>query len=547
MGLSEAFSKHHCVVQTSKNINIDRIETVFNEQYQQNILQKRAQGMKQYYDGVTDGSKKTLNVFPAVFNFDSRIKEYNTVVLEQLEEMKKQLGRGDAKEFEYTQNLIKDLQYQAHGDKFPGVVIHSVIDSSVELSNDTKKELKKHFTEIDFYDKDEIEKLVYQYELESIKKFWEKIRPQSAESDVFTRLITLLFNQRGLMLHSLKLDVFLQIFTDEARRFRKANKLSFKLTSLEEKIADALNLTQKELNKTAHDVIFELHASNQKPKYSSTDISIAINSLREWHENLKTKAKNKFKANTTYCETDIEDAVKLSKFEHSATYPGEIDFFTILPDLQLLMQVEVKCDLSYDLHTSSTSQKKKNRNLKSAAKQMTMYSDHIAEVHGSVLSDNWDYLKVAAILPNVKNQEDLCNHCRLFLLTDDNMTQENMSVWWNQLGLSDSVDASVFTKQHCYQEYLHLFNRLVNLSAIAVHANANYDGWKEIQGANPRHISAGMTQASGPRSTNLLLKQVLERPHDAYKVLYFSPEQQALLSTDEINHVIFFCDFGAGK
>ena len=74
-----------------------------------------------------------------------------------------------------------------------------------------------------------------------------------------------------------------------------------------------------------------------------------------------------------------------------------------------------------------------------------------------------------------------------------------------------------------------------------------FQTWTQIQGNNPRHASAGYTSAASPSTSGqLTAEELLQRPHDAYKVLCLNEDQEALLSND-IPFLIFLNDFGAGK
>ena len=90
------------------------------------------------------------------------------------------------------------------------------------------------------------------------------------------------------------------------------------------------------------------------------------------------------------------------------------------------------------------------------------------------------------------------------------------------------------------------FNRLVNLSAVRVIPDP-FHSWEQIQGHNPRHMSAGYTSSTPTSTPGLLnISDLLNRPHDAYKVISLNKGQENLLSND-IPFVVFWNDFGAGN
>ena len=65
-------------------------------------------------------------------------------------------------------------------------------------------------------------------------------------------------------------------------------------------------------------------------------------------------------------------------------------------------------------------------------------------------------------------------------------------------------------------------------------------------------MSAGHTTATPDAQAQYAsssdgVKDVLNRPHDAYKVLFFNRDQISLLAADSFVNVLFMCDFGAGN
>ena len=503
--------------------------------------------METHYKDVLDGKKETLTLYPDGFQFDKRVETYNTAVLCQLEKMKENLEKKQAEEFEATNDLIHILKQQQKDGKSCGQVIKNVLGSSTDLPQDVKNELNRFFQDHSFYHesdlKDMIKKTIVENQLKAMKKFIQKIKPQQAEAEIINQLSSLFFNQRGLLLHSLKMDTFLQIFTDEAKRYRKKHNPGFELTPLENQIANAINLTPMELEDAAKNITEQLIKYNDgknKLTFSGKEIYSAINRCDFWHENLKTRAKRKFDGKMKYSLQDIKNAIKLSRFEHEAKHPGEVDVLGILPDIELIMQIEVKCDLK------TNSAEKNNLNLKSAAKQLQKYSNHIARVHGPVLTENWKYLKVAAILPNVGNLERVCNHCRRFIITTDVMENKGLPIWWKEIGILDTKVETSNSKERFYEDFLNLFNRLVNLTAIS-RQKATFNAWKEVQGENRQNIIAGITPSLDQTDSSLRFQDVINRPMDISKLLYFNPEQMFLLSAKELNRVVLFADYGCGK
>ena len=87
-------------------------------------------------------------------------------------------------------------------------------------------------------------------------------------------------------------------------------------------------------------------------------------------------------------------------------------------------------------------------------------------------------------------------------------------------------------------EFQLFFHRLINLSSVRVVPDP-FHTWSQIQGNNPHHMAAGHTEA--PASHAIDVEDALKRAHDAFKVLFFNRDQQALLTSDAFHSMVFFC------
>ena len=157
------------------------------------------------------------------------------------------------------------------------------------------------------------------------------------------------------------------------------------------------------------------------------------------------------------------------------------------------------------------------------------------------------------MLNRVRGSESICRNCNRFVLTSDILTAPGGLVkWWKDTGLANrerKFDKK--EKAKAYNEFQLLFNRLVCLSSVRLVPDP-FHTWTQIQGDNPRHMSAGHTTAdpvarTSHLSANVDMKDVLNRSHDAYKVLFFNKDQMSLLAADNLFHAIFMSDFGSGK
>ena len=596
------------------SITTDPICGIFRDKEGQQILNKRAKAMTDNYYDVKDGSKKSITCYPAGFNFDGRIKKFNTVIIKELDRIKKNMETELPKSSDEADTVLKKLmtKMKVQG-KYQGADVRAEINQTTAISQKAKRLLRAHFKDSEFYNekdvKSNIDEVSHNAEIDCIKDFLKTIKPQDSERNVYERVLSLFSNERGLLLHSLTTDAFLQVFVNEARQQRKKNYLGLGLTHLEEKIAKAFNLSRQELDRAANETISQLKRNGLTSPYRLNDIQHVIYQNKALHDDLKLKAKSHLQFNSRLDDKQISnalklpnqeldnvlneivaelkchgfssphqmndifyiinknktlkkdlnsktkvqkllnceqlnvflddqmiyDALKLATFEHQTKFPGELDLLGIFPDLQLLFHVEVK--------SNQVENKTKDRNLKDAAEQMSRYAQHIGLRHGPILSDKWNYCKVAAIIPEVSRPESICSHCRTFILTDREMQDEkSMRSWWESLGMYNNNSQSPIVKEQCYQEFLNFFNRVVNLSSVGRKINV-FNAWDEVEGENQQPVKAGHTSGSGIVRS---IKDVLSRAHDAFKTIYFTPEQMSLLSPRNFFRVLLLADYGAG-
>ena len=281
---------------------------------------------------------------------------------------------------------------------------------------------------------------------------------------------------------------------------------------------------------------------------------------------LKSKIKQIFKDGIQYMIDDVRKKITLVKFQYEASPPGENDFCCILSDLQLFLSIEVKCHMKDDKKKNvneqdsededasdelpSESKPKIESNLIKASQQLQKNSAYMSRLHGPILRGIWGFVKCIGIIPQVINKDEVCNHCKRFILDEDILTKPGgIEQWFENTGIREyvgKVDQQM--KDQAFEDVLVLFNRLVNLSCIGTQKTVLPKSWKQIQGSNHHYISAGYTGAPvGGNAVDLDFEDVLNLPHTALKVLYFNKDQNLLLTTDDILRVIFLCDYGAGK
>jgi len=505
MGISERFDgklKEQESVRSSKaNVNVatfedtkkqakfksilqDPLVKALDHPEDQQIFRAGLEGMERNHPEILKGEQTNLVMCPTAFNYDSRVDGESSVpeVLEKWQE-----------ELEATQNLSPQQKTNLH----------------------------------------------------TIRNHLGKIKPQIAEQEFFDAFTTFFYNKRGIFIHSLKMDSYLKVFIDKAQRERNENT-GTRLSPLEKRLAEALNIPKEDLTMVSDTVMNHLR---QMPYFNATKpingrkIRDAIDETLQG--DLVQKAKSKFKEGQDYNQSQILRALRLAKFESICKFSGENDMFILLPDQKLILCIEVKQHMKK--HDEATTHNRIDGNLKSAAAQLKKNADHTAQMHGSILSPGWRFVKIAALSPKVYNSQKICPSCNPFIITTDMIKQPGgMLKWWKGTGLDRIPELDARTKREAYKEFLIFYNRMVNLSKVRVMPDT-FKTWEQIQGQNPHHMAAGYTAASAPSAPlSGDVEDLLQRPHDAFKVIALNDDQEALLFED-IQLVVFFNDFGAGK
>ena len=226
----------------------------------------------------------------------------------------------------------------------------------------------------------------------------------------------------------------------------------------------------------------------------------------------------------------------------------------MLPDSKLIISVEIKRHMKCKAeHSNSAKTLNIDKNMISASQQLKKNSQFISTKHGAILSPDWQFVKICAISPSVYNPDKICSHCEKFILTTDILkTPGGLDKWWKETGLSDRMHLfDQKSKDEAYNEFQLFFNRVVCMSSVRVVADP-FHTWAQVQGNKPHHMGAGHTEASQAIAKNaasggLDFEDVLKATHHAYKTLFFTKGQMALLTTDNFPSVLFLCDFGAGN
>ena len=135
-----------------------------------------------------------------------------------------------------------------------------------------------------------------------------------------------------------------------------------------------------------------------------------------------------------------------------------------------------------------------------------------------------------SLSPTVYKQQRICSNCDPLIITTGMDTQpDRMLKWWQGTGLDNIGELNATTERKSYQEFLMLYSQLVNLSEVHVIPKATKT-WDQIRGQALRDMTEDLTktlQPSSQRHPNV--GDILQYPHDAYKVIVFNDDQQSLL------------------
>ena len=103
-------------------------------------------------------------------------------------------------------------------------------------------------------------------------------------------------------------------------------------------------------------------------------------------------------------------------------------------------------------------------------------------------------------------------------------------------------------KKQSDQNFLNVFEAMVGFSHLSDKNNIVSNAWAQIQGKpESMFLSAGWTQPTKDLiEEELRIENVINLPHDCFKLIYFNKDQLALLYNRN-QFVIFATDYGGGK
>ena len=404
--------------------------------------------------------------------------------------------------------------------------------------------------------------------------------PMSTEAKVILRFQNFFAKHRGLLLHSYKPEAYLQRYLELARDLRQNNNDPQKynppnLTTLEKDILDLLNIPSGNIdqwvlssmkkiqmkqssgpNTFSGSVIRAALALNDKPKKGRKNQWIELKRAfdpfeMEW-DGLQRKMVAKTDAQgdpviALYDKDDIQRKLYQSEFKRlTQESKDEFDALVFLPDLQIIIGTEIKQAMKQDKQAN-------DKQTKEAAEQTKKRKSYVEKTFGNLLEQGWKYVEVVAIYDNIGDLVlKQCSDCTPFILTNGTPQEEEQQM--NDLMAFITTTATRTSSPLpqnpiAFDNFKHVFSRIIGLSGSLMTVQ-KLSPHHEIMGTDAKDLNAGWTRASplkfSPQDSVPREGDIFGRPHDVYKLIFFTPDQIGLLNMSA-KFVVFLNDYGSGK
>ena len=515
------------------------------------LLTKTENHLQKQYGKIYDGTMQGLLTFPPHYDLGVDIKK--TDIKGNLGQEAMDIARDKCKR---ARQARRTMQF----------VDESLINNRIrELETKIQKQ-KKHPIMEDIREKSHLELILK-----------EKL-PLSTEANVIMRLQNHFGNHRGLLLHSYKPETYLQQYVELARDLRKANNYPF-LTGFEEDVLNLLKISPADVNHWVSSMMNKIKIEQSKTlvniRYSFAGSVVQaglalntnstkrrqnqLNELKQTFCKFETRwdSQNKKMVQLTdasgnlidcrYDQNTIIHKLYQSEFNRLTTeFNDEFDALVFLPDHQLILGTEIKQAMKQDTLAN-------NKQTKAAAKQTKKRKDYVERMFGDLIDHGWQYVQVIAMYDNcgtlVLNK---CSDCSPFILTNgtDQVEKQQMNFLMSSLNKNTvGVTTRTIINHAAYGSFKHLFSRIIGLSGSLMTVQ-KLGPHHQIMGTDAKDLNAGWTRASplkfGLENTVPREGDVFGRPHDVYKLLFFSHDQIGLLSM-ATKFVVFLNDYGSGK
>ena len=514
------------------------------------LLTKTEKHLQKQYGKIYDGTMPGLLAFPPHYDLGVDIKKN-----EKKGSLAKEAKEKARDKCEKARQARRTMQF----------VDESLIHSRIQQLESKIKNQKTNPLMEDIREKSHLELILK-----------EKL-PLSTEAKVIMRLQNHFAKHRGLLLHSYKPETYLQQYIELARDLRKANNYPL-LTGFEEDILNLLKISPAEVNHWVSSVMNEIKIEQSKTQVNTghsfsgsviqAGLALNTNSTKgrqnQWNElkqafskfETRWDSKNKKIIEITdaagnlierrYDQNTIIHKLYQSEFNRITTeFNDEFDALVFLPDYQLILGAEVKQAMTQDTQAN-------NKQTKEAAKQTKKRKAYVERMFGDLLDHGWQYVQVIAMYDNfgtlVLNK---CSDCSPFILTNgtDQAEEQQMHFLMSSFNKNTvGVSTKTIFNHAAFDSFKHLFSRIIGLSGSLMTVQKLGPHY-EIMGTDAKDVNAGWTRASplkfGHANTVPREGDVFGRPHDVYKLVFYSQDQIGLLSMTT-KFVVFLNDYGSG-
>ena len=505
----------------------------------EHLLNKTEKYLQKHYKEIYDGTMQSLLTFPPHYDLGVEIKKNDKT------------EKGD-----WARQARRAMQY----------VDECLISNRIQQLETNIQNQEPHPIMEDIREKSHLEMILK-----------EKL-PLSTEAKVIIRLQNYFAKYRGLLLHSYKPETYIQRYIELAIDLRKTNNPPT-LTNFEVDILSLMKILPSDVHNWVSSSMNKIRIEKAKIHPQRQDsftgamiqAGLGLNTKplkarkNQWSElkqafcQFKTQWDSQNKKNVPqkdaqgnqvecfYDQNTVLQKLYRSEFKRLTTeLNDEFDVLVFLPDQQLIIGTEVKQAMNNDV-------KANNKQTREAARQTKKREAYVQKLFGDLLGQGWQYVAVIAMYDNkgglVLNK---CADCSPFMLTNGTYQEEfqQLKSLMASLTANTAVKSSPsFRNPVAFDSFKHLFSRLIGLSG-SVMTIQKLSPHYEIMGGDAKDLNAGWTRASplkfGLQNTVPREGDVFGRPHDVYKLIFYSQDQIGLLSMST-KLVVFLNDYGAGN
>ena len=467
--------------------------------------------------------------------------------------------------------------------------VPELYDYGVETKNNKKALAMQYGIETEINARIEELKGIKKFEDEKELKFFKDVllekMSKACEEKANYRFLDFFKNEPGLFLHGFKPREYLKRFRELAKEERKTMS-TLKLLDVEHCILDLLQINEQEIEDWIKEKVELIKTKNeQDPKSISSKLfssDVILDSLEwtstEFPPKDRKQQLNKFKTTFPkfkktnqngkyyfevdakgtrieqfYTMTEIKRRLLESEFDYLTNFDDEYDIIFFHLNEKLIMAGEVKQAMpnAKDQIVANDNQ------AESASHQLRKSERFIHKTFGHLLDSGWRYVKIAILYDNQGSYTtNQCSECSPFILTNGTKEEEKqqMQDLWKAITGKEYKGPPKQPNASGMADLKHVFARLIGLSGFTFIVQ-KIGKYHELMGTKPHDIfddgiTAGWTRAApltfGNEETEIRFGDVVGRPSDIYRLIFWNPAQRHLLEGKH-RFVLFCHDYGAGK